>query len=39
MIYRDRSTRPVPHISADAHTAGLADPETHTPEDTSPELR
>jgi FMN-dependent NADH-azoreductase len=35
VIYRDLSTRPVPHISADAHTAGLAEPETHTPEQTA----
>lgn len=32
VIYRDLHTAPVPHISADAHTAGFADPATHTPE-------
>jgi FMN-dependent NADH-azoreductase len=32
VIYRDLSAHPVPHISADAHTAGFALPETHTPE-------
>jgi FMN-dependent NADH-azoreductase len=32
VVYRDLHTDPVPHISADAHTAGFADPATHTPE-------
>ncbi|WP_200302933.1 FMN-dependent NADH-azoreductase [Streptomyces adelaidensis] len=32
VIYRDLHAAPVPHISADAHTAGFADPATHTPE-------
>ncbi|WP_328748154.1 NAD(P)H-dependent oxidoreductase [Streptomyces sp. NBC_00285] len=31
VIYRDLAVDPVPHISADAHTAGFADPATHTP--------
>ncbi|MEU9364840.1 NAD(P)H-dependent oxidoreductase [Streptomyces avermitilis] len=31
VIYRDLSANPVPHITADAHTAGFADPATHTP--------
>jgi FMN-dependent NADH-azoreductase len=31
VIYRDLDIDPVPHISADAHTAGFADPATHTP--------
>ncbi|MDT0468861.1 FMN-dependent NADH-azoreductase [Streptomyces gibsoniae] len=32
VIYRDLSAEPVPHITADAHSAGFADPATHTPE-------
>jgi FMN-dependent NADH-azoreductase len=32
VIYRDLTTDPVPHITADAHTAGFADPATHSPE-------
>lgn len=32
VIYRDLSADPVAHITADAHTAGFADPATHTPE-------
>ncbi|MGV9561452.1 FMN-dependent NADH-azoreductase [Streptomyces sp. NPDC003480] len=32
VIYRDLSADPVPHITADAHSAGFADPATHTPE-------
>ncbi|MFG2517322.1 FMN-dependent NADH-azoreductase [Streptomyces sp. NPDC048584] len=32
VIYRDLATDPVPHLTADAHTAGFADPSTHTPE-------
>ncbi|MFJ5305236.1 FMN-dependent NADH-azoreductase [Streptomyces sp. NPDC088350] len=31
VIHRDLSANPVPHITADAHTAGFADPATHTP--------
>ncbi|MFI2508861.1 FMN-dependent NADH-azoreductase [Streptomyces sp. NPDC018972] len=31
VIYRDLATNPVPHITADAHTAGFADPAAHTP--------
>ncbi len=31
VIYRDLTTDPVPHISADSHTAGFADPAEHTP--------
>ncbi|MFI9645811.1 FMN-dependent NADH-azoreductase [Streptomyces sp. NPDC052040] len=31
VIYRDLSADPVPHITADAHSAGFADPATHTP--------
>src|SRR4051794_15847313 len=31
VVYRDLAAEPVPHISADAHTAGFADPATHTP--------
>ncbi|WP_159770085.1 FMN-dependent NADH-azoreductase [Streptomyces sp. HM190] len=32
VIYRDLHSDPVPHISADAHTAGYTDPATRTPE-------
>ncbi|MFE7765129.1 FMN-dependent NADH-azoreductase [Streptomyces sp. NPDC057438] len=32
VIYRDLHADPVPHIGAAAHTAGFADPATHTPE-------
>ncbi|CCK32248.1 FMN-dependent NADH-azoreductase [Streptomyces davaonensis JCM 4913] len=32
VIYRDLSAEPVPHLNADAHTAGFADPSDHTPE-------
>ncbi|MEV7734979.1 NAD(P)H-dependent oxidoreductase [Streptomyces sp. NPDC088921] len=32
VIYRDLAVDPVPHITADAHAAGFADPATHTPE-------
>ncbi|MGX1910827.1 FMN-dependent NADH-azoreductase [Streptomyces phaeochromogenes] len=32
VIYRDLSVNPVPHITADAHSAGFADPSQHTPE-------
>lgn len=31
VVYRDLDADPVPHITADAHTAGFADPATHTP--------
>lgn len=30
VVYRDLAANPVPHITADSHTAGFADPETHT---------
>jgi len=32
VIYRDLAANPVPHITADAHSAGFAAPEAHTPE-------
>jgi len=32
VIYRDLAVNPVPHITADAHTAGFAAPDAHTPE-------
>ena len=32
VIHRDLAANPVPHLTADAHTAGFADPATHTPE-------
>lgn len=32
VIYRDLAVNPVPHITAAAHTAGFADPASHTPE-------
>ncbi|KAA0933585.1 FMN-dependent NADH-azoreductase [Streptomyces apricus] len=32
VIYRDLSADPVPHISADGHTAAFVDPSEHTPE-------
>ncbi|MGW3283759.1 FMN-dependent NADH-azoreductase [Streptomyces sp. NPDC001002] len=32
VIHRDLSVNPVPHITADSHTAGFADPAAHTPE-------
>ncbi|MET9295033.1 NAD(P)H-dependent oxidoreductase [Streptomyces sp. NPDC003077] len=32
VVYRDLAAQPVPHITADAHTAGLTDPASHTPE-------
>ncbi|MGP4010712.1 FMN-dependent NADH-azoreductase [Streptomyces sp. 4N124] len=32
VIYRDLSVSPVPHITADAHTAGFAAPAAHSPE-------
>ncbi|GGX93731.1 FMN-dependent NADH-azoreductase [Streptomyces minutiscleroticus] len=31
VIYRDLAVDPVPHITADAHTAAFSDPATHTP--------
>ncbi|MEV6837765.1 NAD(P)H-dependent oxidoreductase [Streptomyces sp. NPDC051133] len=31
VVYRDLAAQPVPHISADAHSAGFADPASHTP--------
>ncbi|MEV7687074.1 FMN-dependent NADH-azoreductase [Streptomyces bungoensis] len=31
VVYRDLAAQPVPHITAEAHTAGFADPATHTP--------
>jgi FMN-dependent NADH-azoreductase len=31
VIYRDLAAHPVPHLTADAHTAGFADPATHSP--------
>ncbi|MED7821794.1 NAD(P)H-dependent oxidoreductase, partial [Streptomyces chiangmaiensis] len=30
VVYRDLAANPVPHITAEAHTAGFADPATHT---------
>ncbi|MEU8980361.1 FMN-dependent NADH-azoreductase [Streptomyces sp. NPDC058251] len=32
VIYRDLAANPVPHITADSHSAGFAAPDTHTPE-------
>ncbi|MCT9005283.1 FMN-dependent NADH-azoreductase [Streptomyces sp. NPDC054766] len=32
VVYRDLAAHPVPHITADAHTAGFAAPDTHTAE-------
>ncbi|MFF8592287.1 FMN-dependent NADH-azoreductase [Streptomyces sp. NPDC015220] len=32
VVYRDLAARPVPHITAAAHTAGFVDPASHTPE-------
>jgi FMN-dependent NADH-azoreductase len=32
VIYRDLAANPVPHITADAHTAGFADPDSRTAE-------
>ncbi|MEV6761040.1 NAD(P)H-dependent oxidoreductase [Streptomyces sp. NPDC051105] len=32
VIYRDLAADPVPHITAAGHSAGFADPATHTPE-------
>ncbi|MFJ4465959.1 FMN-dependent NADH-azoreductase [Streptomyces sp. NPDC089424] len=30
VVYRDLAANPVAHITADSHTAGFADPDTHT---------
>jgi FMN-dependent NADH-azoreductase len=32
VVYRDLAADPVPHLTAAAHTAGFADPATHSPE-------
>ncbi|MGW0818317.1 FMN-dependent NADH-azoreductase [Streptomyces viridiviolaceus] len=32
VVYHDLAAQPVPHITAEAHTAGFADPAAHTPE-------
>jgi len=32
VVYRDLAAQPVPHLTAEAHTAGFADPASHTPE-------
>ncbi|GAA2286735.1 FMN-dependent NADH-azoreductase [Streptomyces ruber] len=32
VVYHDLAAQPVPHITAEAHTAGFADPASHTPE-------
>ncbi|MGW4912493.1 FMN-dependent NADH-azoreductase [Streptomyces sp. NPDC004270] len=32
VIYRDLAANPVPHITAASHSAGFADPATHSPE-------
>ncbi|GAB1339443.1 NAD(P)H-dependent oxidoreductase [Streptomyces sp. E-15] len=32
VVYRDLAAQPVPHLTADAHLAGFADPASHTPE-------
>ncbi|MCX4915853.1 FMN-dependent NADH-azoreductase [Streptomyces sp. NBC_00687] len=32
VIYHDLAAEPVPHITAEAHTAGFATPDTHSPE-------
>ncbi|MFI6358905.1 FMN-dependent NADH-azoreductase [Streptomyces sp. NPDC050743] len=32
VVYRDLAAQPAPHITAAAHTAGFADPASHTPE-------
>ncbi|MER6435196.1 MULTISPECIES: FMN-dependent NADH-azoreductase [unclassified Streptomyces] len=32
VVYRDLAANPVPHITADAHTAGFAPADAHTPE-------
>lgn len=35
VIYRDVAANPVPHITADAHTAGFTDPSDRTPEQSA----
>ncbi|WFB88490.1 MULTISPECIES: NAD(P)H-dependent oxidoreductase [Streptomyces] len=35
VVYRDLTLDPAPHITADAHLAGLTDPAGHTPEQAS----
>ncbi|MEV6285766.1 NAD(P)H-dependent oxidoreductase [Kribbella sp. NPDC051770] len=35
VVYRDLAAAPVPHITADAYTAGLSDPASHSPEQTA----
>ncbi|MFE9836151.1 FMN-dependent NADH-azoreductase [Streptomyces sp. NPDC005551] len=35
VIHHDLAAHPVAHITADAHTAGFAAPDTHTPEQTA----
>ena len=32
VVYRDLAAEPVPHITAEAHTAGFAAPDAHSPE-------
>ncbi len=32
VVYRDLAAEPVPHITAESHTAGFADPATHSSE-------
>ncbi|MFF9624332.1 FMN-dependent NADH-azoreductase [Streptomyces griseosporeus] len=32
VVYHDLAVDPVPHITAESHTAGFADPATHSPE-------
>jgi FMN-dependent NADH-azoreductase len=35
VIYRDLAASPVPHITAEAHTAGFVEPDARTPEQTA----
>jgi FMN-dependent NADH-azoreductase len=35
VVYRDLAAAPVPHITAEAYTAGLSDPAGHTPAQTA----
>ncbi|GAB2574423.1 FMN-dependent NADH-azoreductase [Kribbella endophytica] len=35
VVYRDLNAAPVPHITAEAYTAGLSDPSGHTPGQTA----
>src|SRR6476660_9059272 len=35
VIYRDIAANPVPHITAEAHTAGLSPPSERTPEQSA----